>query len=337
MRAAPVLVLALVAACGRGTRDAAADAPPADTTPSPYGATPAENLRVVPVEIEVPALPAGWEGMRVAALSDFHLGAWPENEAAAQAAVARAVAQKPDVVVLLGDYVTRGDDYAALGRVLAPLRGIPAFAVLGDQDMQEDPQAPDTARARVTQALRGAGVRVLVGERAPFVRRGDTAYVGGVEPFLPRRADWRRADAYAALPGGASTPLLLAHMPVTGLSLPSEKYAVLLAGHTFCGRIEIPGTPRLVWFNTEVLPQDADAATRRIYRVRGTTMFVTCGTGFGYVPVRYGAPPEVAIITLRSVGGARPDSVAAPGADAVNVDSLIEQFTPETVPADSAG
>src|SRR5688500_16661930 len=108
-----ISLCALSAACGRGENKgrAAADSTGVrDSARLIYGATGAENVRVVPVEIEVVGLPAGWEGMRIAALSDFHLGMWAGNTATARAAVQRAVAERPDAFVLLGDYVSRGAD-----------------------------------------------------------------------------------------------------------------------------------------------------------------------------------------------------------------------------------
>ena len=326
-----ILCAPALAACGRGAVDGGAGA---DTTARVdsmrliYGATGADNVRVVPVEIDVVGLPAGWEGMRIAALSDFHLGRWHDNPETALAAVRRAVAERPDAFVLLGDYLSRGQDFAALERVLAPLRGRHVFAVLGDQDVLERPEAPDTTAARLREVLRRNGVTVLENSRAPFVRRNDTAYIAGVEAHTPRRPDWRRAEIFGGVPGGESTPLLLAHMPVTAAMVPNGKYPAILAGHTFCGQVEVPGTPRLTWLNSEIFPGTPNPASTRIYRVRGSTLFVTCGVGFGYVPVRFGAAPEVALITLRGVGVQQRDTARAPGT--VNVDSLIEQFTPDT-------
>lgn len=325
------LIAATLAACGRegGRRAQAAEAQPVDSMRIIYGATGAENVRVVPVEIDVVGLPAGWEGMKVAALSDFHLGMWAGNTATARAAVQRAVAEQPDIYVLLGDYVSRGTDYAALEQVLAPLRGKPVFAVLGDRDMQERSDEPDSTAIRTRAALSRAGVTLLENRRAPFVRRRDTAYIAGIDPYTARRPDWRRAEIFGGIPGGGKTPLLLAHMPVAAVTLPTDKYATVLSGHTFCGQVEVPGTPRLTWLNTEVLPGTPNPASTRIYRVRGSTLFVTCGLGFGYVPVRFGAAPEVALITLRGVGNeAQEDSAKAPAG--VNVDSLIQTFTPDT-------
>jgi predicted MPP superfamily phosphohydrolase len=305
-----------------------------DSARTIYGATGADNVRVVPVEIEVVGLPAGWEGMRVAALSDFHLGLWGDNTATALAAVQRAIAENPDVFVLLGDYVARGQDYAALDRVLAPLKGKPVFAVLGNEDMAEDPDEPDSTLIRTRQAMQRAGIQLLENRRAPFVRNRDTAYIAGIGPYTARMPDWRRAEVFGGIPGGGRTPLLLGHMPVAAVTLPTDKYAAMISGHTFCGRVEVPGTPRLTWLNTEIFPGTPNPANTRIYRVRGSTLFVTCGIGFGYVPVRFGSPPEVAMITLRGVGNvAQADTANAPGA--VNVDSLIQSFTPEA--PDTAG
>lgn len=328
---------ALAAGCGRGDADGRATADSTQVRDSArliYGATGADNVRVVPVEIEVVGLPAGWEGMRIAALSDFHLGQWAGNTATARAAVQRAIAERPDVYVLLGDYVSRGADYAALDQVLAPLRGKPVFAVLGDRDMLErSDDGPDSTAIRTREALRRNGVQLLENRRAPFVRRSDTAYIAGIDPYTARRPDWRRAEIYGGIPGGGKTALLLAHMPVAAVTLPTDKYPAMVSGHTFCGQVEVPGTPRLTWLNTEVFPGTANPAQTRIYRVRGATLFVTCGLGFGYVPVRFGAAPEVAMITLRGVGGEAEEDSAAARPGGVNVDSLIQSFTPDTAAA----
>lgn len=342
LRSLSFLALALAAvACGRDGRPAEARGATPDSSAISagreedprvlYGATAAENVRVVPVEIDVLDLPPGWSGMKVAALSDFQLGLWPDNERVAAAAVRKAVEARPDVFVLLGDYLARGNDYAALDRVLAPLKGKPVYAVLGNEDMIEEPEEPDTAMARVVQALERNGVRVLRNTRAPFARGGDTAYIGGLDPYVARRPDWRRAEIYGGIPGGESTPLLLSHMPVAAVTIPTDKYPAMLAGHTFCGGIEVPRTPRLTWFNTQVLPGTAEPARTRIYRVRGATLFITCGVGYSFVPVRLGYPPEVALVTLRGFGVERPDTTAR--AAEPNLDSLIQSYQQ---PRDSA-
>lgn len=337
------LLAIAAAACGRGGNRADNGGLPDDSTgPNPadvYGVSAAQNVVVTPVEIEVPDLPPGWSGLKIAALSDFQLGLWPDNEKVALAAAQKAAASGAELIVLLGDYVARGDDYAAIDRVLAPLKGRRVMAVLGTADETEDTQGnPDSARIKTVEALLRSGVSVLRNSKASFARGGDTAYIGGVEPFLARRAEWRQADAFYGAGEGPGTMVMLAHMPVTAVAVPTGRYPVILSGHTFCGNVEVPMTPRLAWFNTQVLPGTANPGSTRIWRVRGSTLFATCGLGYSFVPVRFGHAPEVALITLRAVGPPPAKVDSAKAAQQVNVDSLIQSFQQrDTTKSDSAG
>src|SRR3712207_7407144 len=56
------------------------------------------------------------DALPISAISDFNLGLWADNERVAAAAVRRAIESRADVFVLLGDYVARGGDHAALER-----------------------------------------------------------------------------------------------------------------------------------------------------------------------------------------------------------------------------
>ncbi|HSU12656.1 metallophosphoesterase [Longimicrobium sp.] len=341
LAAAALLALAL-AACNRGGRQIdltnAQEDSAAENPAQVYGVAAARNVVVTPVEIEVPELPPGWSGLKIAAISDFQLGLWPDNERVALAAAQAAAGTGAELIVLLGDYVARGDDYAAIDRVLAPLKGRTVMAVLGTADETEDTQGnPDSARIKTVAALERSGVKVLRDAFTRFSRGGDTAFVVGLEPYLARRADWKKAEIFNALPDGPHAMLALAHMPVTAATVPEEKFPVILSGHTFCGPVEVPGTPRLAWFNTTVLPGTRDPAKTRIWRLRGSTLFATCGIGYSYVPVRFGHPPEVALITLRAVGPA-PAKADSAKAQQANVDSLIQVFQQrDTTKGDSAG
>lgn len=307
---------------GAATR-AGVEAPAADTAGIEYGVTATENIRITPVDLEMREIPPGWDGMRVAAISDFQIGLWPQNAEVATATVQRAVALQPDLVVLLGDYVARGSDLGALERAIAPLRGRPVFAVLGNADQLDDPEGTqvDSLQLRVVEVLRANGIVILRNDRARFVRGGDTAFVAGLEPYFSRRPLWRQSQILAAIPTSGTTALLLSHMPAAVAALQQlvpGRYPVVLAGHSLCGPVEAPGTPRLVWLNTEVLPGTESPETDRLRRIGGTTLFVTCGVGHSYLPARYGGTPEVALITLRRIGDTEPgDTVRGPNADSL--------------------
>jgi hypothetical protein len=102
----------------------------------------------------------------------------------------------------------------------------------------------------------------------------------------------------------------------------------VIGGNTFCGTVEVPGTPRLSWLHQEALPGGAIEGNDRLFRVQGSTMLVACGLGYGFVPLRYGSAPEVPILTLRRVGAQLPVAVE----EAVS-DTLIERF--QDAPADT--
>lgn len=338
--ATAVLLAALLAGCGGDSNvpERAQVAVPraAGTLPdSIYGAPATENVRVVPVEVEVRGLPEGWDGVRIAALSDFDLGRWRDNPAVAEAAVRAARDSGAELVALLGNYLTEDADTAALARVLAPLRGRPVLAVLGDADAREEPGAePDSAEIRLRRTLRAAGVRVLQNERVPFVRGGDTAYIGGVEPFLVRRPDWRQAEIFGATAGST---VLLSHAPgvLARLAATERSVPLILAGGTGCGPAEPPGAVGLARLQRDILPGARMPQAERAFRVGQSTMLVTCGVGNSYIPARLGGAPEVLLVTLRRAGTADTDSV--PVAPTVP-DSLLQRFEvgDDSVPADTA-
>jgi hypothetical protein len=102
----------------------------------------------------------------------------------------------------------------------------------------------------------------------------------------------------------------------------------VIAGQTFCGHIDVPGTPRLVTLAEMTLAAERLRGSNRLYRSRGTTMFVSCGLGYSFVPARFAAAPEVAMVTLIRIPDPRPE-----GADTV---PAAPQPAPEAEPDEPA-
>jgi uncharacterized protein len=324
-RSLVVAALLTVAGCG-------ADAVPAETPEAPrqetgdlfeeipreelYGATPAENLWSPRVELEVLDLPRGWNGARIAIISDFQLGLWDGNHDVAAAAVRHAVQADPDLILLLGDFLARGDDTQALQQVLQPLRGRRSIAVLGRRDVRNE-----DIEAAVTSALEASGVQVLKNSSTMVELRGDTAAIAGLDPDLASRPWADQQWVLATLGTAGRTPILLTHLPALATRAPTGRFPVIVAGNTFCGQTEVPGTPRLQWLRSEVFPGGEIEGRDRLFRVQGSTVLVSCGIGFGFVPIRFGASPEVMLLTLVAVGASAPVEARA----AVE-DTLIQRF-----------
>ena len=97
-----------------------------------YGWFEAGWVRLRSREVSLPGLPAELAGLRIAHLSDFHLGFPSRGERAVHRAVRWTVARKPDLVLISGDLLSRP---AAEPRLRALLERLPrSFAVLGNHD-----------------------------------------------------------------------------------------------------------------------------------------------------------------------------------------------------------
>lgn len=281
-----------------------------------YGASPEENLWMPHVELAIPGLPAGWQGARIAILSDLQLALWAENESVARVALARALEEEPELIVLLGDYLGRGADTQLLERVLQPLQGRSALAVLGDRDIQSD-----STRALIVSSLRGLGIKVLLNDAAPVTLGGDTLWIAGIDPELleDTRADQIWILETIGVPG--RTPILLTHSPGLAPLAPEDRFPVILAGNTFCGKVEVPGTPRLSWLRENVFPGAIVPGVDRLFRVQAGTVLVSCGIGYGFVPLRFGAAPEVPLLRLVGERGALDE-----GESTEVMDSLLQLY-----------
>ena len=242
------------------------------------------DYELTETEVFVRGLPAGFEGFRVAQLTDLH-----HSRLVPLAEVRRVVklanSARPDAIVLTGDYTTARRRYVepcaeALGDLRAPA-GV--WAVLGNHDHYTDAEL-------TTRALRRRGVEVLSNANTTLRRGPDTLQLAGVDDW-----GWGKADFARALKGldPARPAVLLSHEPGV-FDLPEARgLALVLSGHTHGGQISLPlvGAPARFLEEFRYL--------RGLYERDGAQLYVSRGTGMIGVPVRLGARPEVAVITLR--------------------------------------
>ena len=239
--------------------------------------------------LRVPRWPAELAGLTVGVISDLHAGAPHVDERKVERLVARLARAKPDLVVLLGDYVDPEVAFAQpvepeavaarLGRLPAPLG---RFAVLGNHDWAR-------AGPRIVEALRAAGIRVLEDEAAPVDARGKRLWVVGLADATLRDPDVEAA--FADVPDGEPV-LVLSHDPDLFPRVP-ERAALTLSGHTHGGQVDLPGV------RDKVIPSrfgDRFAAGHVVEG--GRHLHVTRGVGTSRFPVRFRSPPEVLLLRL---------------------------------------
>jgi predicted MPP superfamily phosphohydrolase len=238
------------------------------------------HLTVTRETIQVSGLASALSGLRIGFLTDLHRSQAVSHEMAANA-VRSLLAEKPDLIVLGGDYVTWGDRryVGAAADVLAPLEspnGV--FAILGNHDDDRD----------MPHALAAKGITVLRDARTRLTIRGEPLDLAGIR-FWTRKA----ADIARVVRGASTNLILLAHTPSRLPDAVALAVPLMLSGHTHGGQIVLPGLGAIA---AREFPVVAGLARRE-----RTTVFVSRGVGTVYVPVRLNCPPEVAILTLEPV------------------------------------
>ena len=253
--------------------------------PAAYGGLVAAwDYEVTETVVRVRDLPEGFEGFRIAQVSDVHHSRLVSIEEVRRV-VGLANAARADMVALTGDYTTSLAEYVepcaeALGELKAP-EGV--WAVLGNHDHKTD--GPLTR-----QALRRRGINVLTNQNTELRRGADSLQLAGVDDW-----GWGKADFARAMQGVDTRrpSVMLSHEPMA-LDVPETRgVSLILSGHTHGGQIALPfvGAPAAyVWKHLKYL--------RGVYESEGTQLYVSRGTGVIGVPVRLGARPEVAVLRL---------------------------------------
>jgi predicted MPP superfamily phosphohydrolase len=241
--------------------------------------------RVVERPVEVVGLDARLDGLRIAHLSDLHIGtltprswglAWAES----------ANGRHPDLAVVTGDLVTSGTDFHGdVADVIGALRATHGvFASMGNHDYFGN------EGDRLASRLGDRGVRVLRNDGRVIDHRGAVVWLAAIDDTWTRRDDL--AAAMRERPAGATT-VLLAHDPMRFDAAADAGAQIVLAGHTHGGQIAVPFLARFA--NLAFVYKYGLG----FYRRRRSVLYVNPGLGTTGPPMRLGVAPEVTILVLR--------------------------------------
>jgi predicted MPP superfamily phosphohydrolase len=246
-------------------------------------------LRRRVLEVEIGGLPAELDGLRIAHLSDFHLGVVSPGRRATRDAVRWVAERRPDLVCVTGDLVSRRSGLVELQERLRELS--PCFVVLGNHDFAESrdpfsqPVAPDDLGSI-------EGVTVLIDQSTEVALRGRPVQLVGVDP---RSYADRAARPVALIDESIDTRILLCHFPGIARRLPTGAFQLVLSGHFHGGQIVLPLPGRKLRL-AHLGARDVEG----IYRYGDTTLHVSPGLGTTFVPFRFFARPEVTELVVRS-------------------------------------
>lgn len=250
-----------------------------------YGWFEAGWLRTRVLEVELAELPRELDGLRIAHLSDFHLGMPSLGRIATERAVSWVAERKPELVCVTGDLVShpRGEP---LLRTLLERLGRP-YVVLGNHDVAvtRDPfsRAAELDDLRRSVLLRDEAVDVVV--------RGSRVQLVGVDPLT--------FAARTAVPSDLADPaadlrILLCHYPDVVRRGPVAVFDLVLVGHLHAGQLALPYPGGRI-----AVSHPRERETAGLFRVAGTTLHISPGLGTTFVPFRFLARPEVTELVLR--------------------------------------
>lgn len=252
----------------------------------------ARHLVVREVEAAVPGLPLEFDGLRIAQLSDLHVG--PHTSRWFLDRVVRTVQTlAPDLIAVTGDLIDdRAEDVAVYARRLGALQApLGVFMIPGNHDVY-------AGWDDVERALREANLGTVLVNDAHLVRRGDAtvALVGTGDPAGGRRGSSRAApdveQAMASVPRDA-TVIAFAHNPALWPALAARGVALTLSGHTHWGQLALP---RVGWSLASPFLEHAMGA----HAMKDALLYISPGTGYWGIPFRLGASPEITMVTLRA-------------------------------------
>lgn len=260
-------------------------------------------------ELKIKGLDPAFDGLKVVAIGDVHGGSNGVDDQKLHQIVALSNLQQPDIIVLLGDYVSRPPDASdtffrpskmPIEEVATGLSGFEAklgvFVVLGNHDSAYGDE-------RVAKAFTDVGYKVLQNEVAAVVFNGHRLRLLGYKDHLKLDYPWEKVSADSRqwlASSGEGQVIALEHSPdilpmITGDLSIGPDLKLILAAHTHGGQVWLPiiGTP--------VVPSSyGQKYSYGHIRDQGVDMFVTSGVGESILPIRFMMPPEIAVLTLRS-------------------------------------
>ena len=243
-------------------------------------------VRLETVEVPLRRLPPELDGLRIAHLSDFHLGVPSRGTRSVERAVEWVEERGPDLTLISGDLLSRPRGEARLRALLERLPR--AYAVLGNHDYA----ASRDPFSRTVELVDLAPARLLADEAETIELRGRKVQVVGVDPRSYRRGT-ARPERFADQ--AADLRILLCHFPQVIDRLEPGVFDLVLAGHLHAGQITVPypgGRVRLAhvrWTYVEGL-----------YERPGGVLHLSAGLGTTFVPFRFFARPAAYELVLQS-------------------------------------
>ncbi len=245
------------------------------------------RIEVTRVSVTLRRLARAFCGYRIVQLSDIHLGDWMDA-VRMDDVVRRTNAQKPDLIAITGDFVTRRaySHLPDLADVLSHLKARDGVvAVLGNHDHWSGAHL-------VRNMLAASGIHELANAARTIQRGGAQLHIAGVDDVMVGRD---RLDLVLARLPESGAAILLAHEPdFADQSAMTGRFDLQLSGHTHGGQIVAPSIGPIQ------LPELGRRYPSGRYQVGEMIQYTNRGVGMVSPFVRFNCRPEISVFELHA-------------------------------------
>ncbi|HUI31172.1 MAG TPA: metallophosphoesterase [Candidatus Acidoferrales bacterium] len=243
-----------------------------------------EEYKIENIKLPTSNLPKQLDGLRIAMISDVHVGMYMLEEDMLK--YTEAINNlNPDIIFIPGDFVTsKTEEIFPFVRAFTGLKskyGI--YTCLGNHDFFGDPDI-------ITEKVRNIGMKVLRNETEELEINGAKLMLSGVDDG--KHANFRKVSFEATSLDTAR--IMLCHKPYYFETAVAGKFDIMLSGHTHGGQIVL-----VDFLGVKLTP--AALASQYIsgkYRRGDSLLYVSRGIGTVGLPVRVNCPPEITVFTL---------------------------------------
>ena len=227
-------------------------------------------------------------GLKVVHISDIHL---KYLKVSVQKLVRAIKSEKPDIIILTGDYINNASHIPKLLNLLEVIKGDHKICMcFGNHDYK----ALNYSESKIndlTQRIEAKGVHVLHNSSLLFELHSKRYNIIGIEDLRSGRYDIKKALDTCCT---ADTNIAISHNPDIVFEIPKGKVDYLLCGHFHGGQIWMPFHLEFKLLRGEKLCKMG--IIKGVNKFNGITLYINSGIGSVCFPLRFFSPPEIAVL-----------------------------------------